>query len=132
MRIEKKRLIHFREADPAGILFFGRLPEIYHDIFEEGLTENLAWREVFGHSRWGLPIRHLNVDYLKPLKAGTFYTFRIHIANLTEHSIEVQLQVTEGESLHAQLKCVHVCVDQDLNKKTKLPEIWREALEALR
>lgn len=131
MKFEKQRFIHFREADPAGILFFGRLPEIYHDLFEEGLQEQLPWRELFANERLALPIRHLEVDYLRPMRAGVFYTWLVNVMKLTDHSVEVHLQVLHENHLHAHLKCVHVCVDQQAAQKTKLPAQWRAALEAL-
>lgn len=60
--------IRFREADPAGILFFGHVFALAHDCFEGFIEETgFGWKNWFNvRGEYLVPIRHTEANYLRP------------------------------------------------------------------
>lgn len=53
-----KKTLTFREADPAGIMFFGNVFAIAHDAFEEFIVAaGYTYQEWFGQTDYLIPIR---------------------------------------------------------------------------
>src|SRR5688572_12906746 len=126
--MEKKfvRPVFFREADPAQILFFGRVPQIYHDLLETWLSEELGWEEVFKNKTLLFPIRKLEVDYLRPLHAGQHYAWVLRTQAISENSVTLSAQVFAPDDLNyeqpfVKLSCVHVVVETESGKKSAVP-----------
>ncbi|MEN0058787.1 MAG: hypothetical protein AAGB31_08125 [Bdellovibrio sp.] len=60
-----KKTLTFKEADPAGIMFFGNIFGFAHDAFEEFIVAaGYSHREWFKQKDFLIPIRHTASDYL--------------------------------------------------------------------
>jgi acyl-CoA thioesterase FadM len=119
----KKIRIRFRDADPAGILFFGKLPEISHDVFED-LLEHLGipFAEWFLQKNYLIPVRRLEVDYLRPFLPGKTYTATAFVSHVGSSSFTVTVKFTnEGGETHAQVNLVQVFVESSTQQKTAIP-----------
>jgi 1,4-dihydroxy-2-naphthoyl-CoA hydrolase len=124
--------VPFDETDREGIVFFGNYFRLAHRALEAYLpTIGIAWAEWFDHPEWGVPLRHAEADYLKPLRAGDRFVARLEVAELGESSVsfEYEFLSPEGMSL-ARLKTAHVFLSRATKKKMAIPAEIRDRLKS--
>lgn len=63
--------VRFQDVDAAGIVFFPRILELFHDAWV-GYLESVGQPlpEVLRTRRWAAPLRHARADFLRPLQFG--------------------------------------------------------------
>ena len=130
--IFKSRLkMRFRNADPAGIMFFGNILGISHDVFEDFIQSlELDWNEWFKSEQYGCPIRHTEVDYLAPLFPGQEYTVEVKVSKISGSSFNTHYEFkNQNNKLCARVQMVHVFIDPKTMKKIPFPEKFRLKLE---
>jgi acyl-CoA thioester hydrolase/1,4-dihydroxy-2-naphthoyl-CoA hydrolase len=124
--------IHFRDADPAGIMFFGNLLGITHDVFEDFVAYNdISWDEWFRPTTWACPIRHSEVDFLRPFKPGNEYTVEVRVNKLSQSSFTMQYEFRSLEkTLCARVILIHTFVNQDNFQKIDIPDKFLNILNS--
>ncbi len=126
---QTKTRIFFRHADPGQIMFFGNLFEIAHDIVEEFvLAAGFEWDEWFANPTVVVPFRHVEGDYLRPLKAGQTYEVKLQILKLGTSSIQMELEFCQGDQVHGKVCTTQVTVDPKTMTKVPVPEAYCERL----
>lgn len=122
MAVSLKFTVPFDEADGEGIVFFGNYFRLAHRAFEQFLPHiGIPWKDWFDHEQWGVPLRHVEADYLKPLRPGDEYEVRISIADLGESSVHFNYEMIAGGAVTAKLKTSHVFVSRPEMKKIGVP-----------
>lgn len=124
--------VAFDEADAEGIVFFGNYFRLAHRALEAYLPSiGIAWEEWFKNPSWGVPLRHAEADYLKPLRPGDVFDAKITITEIGENSVhfEFEFKSPEGQVL-AKLKTSHVFVSRSTFSKYPVPESLRLRLDA--
>jgi len=104
--------VAFDEADGEGIVFFGNYFRLAHRAFEAWLPQRgFTWEEWFRNPEFGVPLVHVESDYLRPLRPGDAYDVEIQTQKVGESSVEFGYALTapDGTPL-ANLKTVHVFV----------------------
>ncbi len=130
MAISLKFTVPFDEADGEGIVFFGNYFRLAHRAFEQFLPQvGISWKEWFEHPQWGVPLRHVEADYLKPLKPGDEYEVKITVADLGESSVHFSYELTSQNTTIAKLKTSHVFVSRPDMKKINVPPTIVERLK---
>ena len=75
----------FQDVDAAGVVFFARIIEYFHDAFALMMrTEGLPLEEVVAQRLWVAPIRESHASFLKPVRFGdrlTTAVVRSHLAD---------------------------------------------------
>ena len=128
----QSRTVLFQEVDAAGIVFFARFFEWFHDAYAAGLAaRGIRFEKVFAESPWGLPLVHAEADYREPL--GFAAPFRVDVESVAvgDTSITVTYAVrggADGAKLHATGKTVHVCIDRKTFRSVPVPAELRSAL----
>lgn len=123
MTYNTKIFISFRQADPAGIMFFGNILDIAHDLFEEFIQQtDLSWKYWFEAKDWGCPIRNCQIDYVSPMKPGEYYHVKIGVSRIGDSSFTMQYQFMNGTQLTAQLSMVHTFINPKSFTKMTMPE----------
>lgn len=118
-----KFTVAFDEADGEGIVFFGNYFRLAHRAFEAFLpTIGIAWKDWFEAPEFGVPLRHVEADYLAPLKPGDDYEVRISITDLGESSVHFEYEFKKGSTITAKLKTSHVFVSRPEMTKIAIPE----------
>jgi acyl-CoA thioesterase FadM len=120
--------IHFDEADPAGIAFSAGLFTKMHRCFETFIA-GFDSQAYFFSDQWAYPIRHMEADYLKPLRPLKNYPVFIYVARLSDTSFEVVYQVGEETDIHAQVRSTHVCCARKGFRKSPIPQALSEYLK---
>ena len=124
---EKEILLRFREADPAGILFFGNIFGLAHDCFEDFIqATGMTWDEWFRTKDYMVPIRHSECNFLKPFFPGQKYTARVSVANIGDSSFQMKYVFSskspEGPKIHAEVLMVHTFLDAKSKQKISVPQ----------
>jgi|SRR6185312_463631 len=132
-KFEKQIQIKFREADPAGILFFGNILALTHDVFEDFIpTTGLTWADYFQAKEYIAPIRHAEVDFLSPFRPGEKYDVAVSILKIGDSSFQAKAVFSQASSkgprLNAEVKTVHTFLDSKTFQKISVPEKFRHAL----
>ncbi len=129
-----KMQIPFDEADGEGIVFFGNYFRIAHRAFEQFVPLiGITWLEWFKHSEIGVPLRHVEADYLGPLRPGDQIEIHIRIADMTESSVRFTYEFRDHTGRPtSKLATTHVFADRKTFKKVSIPSYFREKLEAAR
>jgi YbgC/YbaW family acyl-CoA thioester hydrolase len=126
-----KRKINFFDCDPAAILFYARLFEINHSIYEE-LIDSFHLKYDYWHSNiFVVPIIKTDGEYLKPVKAGNQIAINLSVTLLKENSFELTYEWfnAEGEIV-AKARTVHVFLDKKSWKKIHIPEEIKTCLQS--
>lgn len=130
-------LVHFDEADPRGVLFFGRVLTLAHRVFEEYVVPQLVprWEDWFTSEELAVPIRHAEASFARPIRPGAEHTAEIEIAEVGATSFTVRtrfLEKADAARVCAETRVTHVFVDGRTWAKREIPPAIRARLEALR
>lgn len=115
--------LRFREADPAGIMYFANIFSLAHDTFEDFIqAAGLDWKEWFKEPQVIVPIRHTECDFRSPFRPGETYEIQATVAQFRETSLQMQYVFLQGSRVHAVVKMVHAFLDPRTKQKTPIPE----------
>lgn len=130
LKFQTQVTISFDQADPAGIMFFGEIYRCAHRAFEQFVLQaGFTWSEYFRTPDWLIPLRHSQADYLAPLLPGQTYQVTIYLTRLSQGTLQVQYDFTQGSKLHAQVQTVHTYLNARTKEKTAMPDQHRQRWE---
>jgi 1,4-dihydroxy-2-naphthoyl-CoA hydrolase len=127
-----RREVLFQDIDAAGIIFYPRVLEMFHDAYAAFLAAAGAHlRDVMLTDTWIAPVRHAEADYFKPLRLGDAIRVEIARAHVLETEVTLGYRVVRGEpeEVCAVGQVVHTFVDRSAFKRIAIPERVRRALE---
>lgn len=132
MPFTTRLLVRFNHADSAGVMFYGNLYFLAHQVFEEFVTAaGFGWDEWFENPRWLVPIRRVEADYLKPKRPGRELEGRLWVEQIRETSFSFRVRFYDDTGdLSSDLKMVVVFTDRVTEKKIPIPPEVRARLEA--
>jgi 1,4-dihydroxy-2-naphthoyl-CoA hydrolase len=126
-----RRAIRFQDIDAAGIIFYPRVLDMFHDVYVAFLAfAGSPLPEVLKRGSWLAPVRHAEADYFKPLRFGDEISVEIcraHVAE-TEATLGYRIARAGGGEVCAVGQVVHTFVDTSF-KRMPIPEGVRRALE---
>ncbi|MCJ8277647.1 MAG: thioesterase family protein [Bdellovibrionales bacterium] len=130
MSFESRIQIHFDDADPAGIAFFGGIFAKIHQCYEDFLKHiKVDLEKWFLNPDIIAPIRHCEAEYFRPLKPFNEYAVMVKALKVSESSFQLQFSVQKDGNDHVIVKTTHVCVDPKVMKKTEIPSDLKLQLE---
>jgi acyl-CoA thioester hydrolase len=120
----------FYQADPAGVLFYGRVFELFHQGYA-GLIEasGLPYDMHFGMRGYMVPVVHAEVDFKAPIRPGERLSVEVSVLRLGRSSITMGFRLVgpDGDE-RAKGRETHVAVDADSFTPIPIPDAVREAL----
>jgi YbgC/YbaW family acyl-CoA thioester hydrolase len=115
-----KRKINFYDCDPAGILFYARLFEISHSVYEEMISSFKLKKNYWINDEFVVPIIKTDGAYFKPLRVEEMVTINLTVTNRKENSFELTYEwLDKSGELAAKARTVHVFVNKQ--KWVKIP-----------
>lgn len=127
----ERREIRFQDIDAAGIIFYPRVLEMFHDTYAALLASaGSPLRQVMQSDTWIAPVRHAEADYFKPLRLGDVVDVEIARAHVseTETTLGYRVARSEGGEVCCVGQVVHTFVDRAAFKRIAIPARVREAL----
>lgn len=127
-----RRTVRFQDVDAAGIIFFARYFEYFHDAYVEFLDDTAAALPAALAARtWAAPLVHAEADFLKPLRFGDSIEVELAAAEIGDKRAVVRYRVWRDEDVVALGETVHVSIDPARFAATPLDPTFRAALERL-
>jgi YbgC/YbaW family acyl-CoA thioester hydrolase len=129
-----QRAIRFQDIDAAGIIFYPRVLEMFHDTYAAFLAfAGAPLPEVLRSGSWLAPVRHAEADYFKPLRFGDPVTVEICRAHLAETEAVLGYRIARQDSGEVCVvgQVVHTFVERASFKRTPIPQGVRRALEQI-
>lgn len=123
------RDVRFQEVDAAGIVFYARIFDYFHDAYVGFLRERGAPLErALRYGEWVAPLTRAEAEYLRPLRFGD----RIDVSVVAVRLEETEYAIDYRVDLDGEPACVgrtrHVSVDPETFRRVGVPEGLRESL----
>lgn len=127
----ESRLVRFQDVDAAGIVFYARTFDYFHDAYVDFLRARGAPLErALRDGSWVAPLTRAEAEYLRPLRFGDEIDIAIAAVALEETQYTVDYRI----DLDGEPACVgrtrHVSVDPTTFRRSPVPELLRRALGA--
>lgn len=130
VRYSERRVVRFQEVDAAGIVFFARIFDYFHDAYVGFLRERGAPLEgAIRDGSWGAPLRDAHAEFLRPLRFGDEIRVAVVDIALEETEYTVSYRIDLGGEAVCAGRTRHVAVDPETFRRTRLPDLLRRALE---
>ncbi len=127
-----RRLVRFQDIDAAGVVFFARVLEYFHDAYVDCLaSRGIALTKALAERTWGTPVAHAEADFQAPLRFGDEIEVIVEEAKLSESSLRLSYLIRgvgEPRRVHCSGAMVHVCIDLANFRPRPLPVELRAAL----
>ena len=81
---ESDKLIRFHHCDPAGIIFYPQYFILFNELVEDWFTKglNVSVVEQVIRERVGIPMAHVECDFLAPSRIGDILRFALRVARI--------------------------------------------------
>ena len=127
---ETDKLIRFHHCDPAGIVFYPQyfvlFNELVEDWFNEGLGVDFARFHV--EDRLGVPMAHIECDFLSPSKIGEVLRFRLAVKKIGTSSLTLEVDARARDEVRVRATLVVVLASLDAHRPVPFPPEFRRKL----
>ena len=131
-RFAVQRGVRFQDVDAAGIVFYARFFDMFHDAYADYLAAyGSPLPEVIRARQWAAPLAHAEADFLAPLRFGDTVEVALVAGRLDGSRLSVGYRMTRGSVACAVGVTVHVFVDVASFKKIPPPAEAAAALAPL-
>jgi YbgC/YbaW family acyl-CoA thioester hydrolase len=126
--------VRFQDVDAAGIVFYPRFFEYFHDAYVACLDDGGApLARGIAEKAWAAPLRRVFAEYLRPLRFGDSFDAEIVGVKIDGTDVNVGYRVTRsnGEVVAVGTE-LHVFVDPlSFRRARVLPDAVRAAMAPL-
>ncbi|MFV1988012.1 MAG: acyl-CoA thioesterase, partial [Gemmatimonadota bacterium] len=107
--------VRFGHVDPAGIVYFPRIFDYLHDVFEEVWETHVGTRyyHLLLEQGVGFPLVHSDVDFDHPLRFGDRPIVRVTCFKLGRSSLGLRYRIRRGDTTCVDARLTTVCVDTE-------------------
>lgn len=125
----ERRTVRFQDVDAAGLVFFARVFDYFHDAQVGLLRErNEPLETALRDRRWAAPLRSCRAEFLRPLHFGDTIDVAVVLIDLQETEFSLGYRIDKGDELCAVGLTRHVTVDPERFRRAPVPEGLRRAL----
>lgn len=124
------RVVAFQEVDAAGIVFYARIFDYFHDVYVAFLRRRGApLEDALRDGSWVAPLRRAEADYLRPLRFGDQVQVSVVRVDVEDSEYRVGYRVESSAGVACTGESVHVSVDPEAFRRCRIPDVLRRALE---
>lgn len=124
------RRVEFGMCDVAGILFYSKIFELAHSVYEEFVLESDLNLNVFENTEFAIPLVSTSAEYYKPIFLHEILSVQLKVMELGKSSFQLQFGFYgKDEVLKAKVKTAHVFVNKSDFKKTSIHSEFFSLLE---
>jgi len=127
---ETDKLIRFHHCDPAGIVFYPQYFVLFNELVEDWFNGGL--RMDFGNfhavDRLGVPMAHIECDFLSPSKVGEVLRFRLAVKKIGTTSLTLAVDARSADEVRVRATLVVVLASLDAHRPVPFPAEFREKL----
>ena len=133
-----RRVVHFGDVDPAGVVYFSQLFEWSHIAWEESLKSyGLVESEIFPQSlaaennpKVALPIIYCQANFLFPMRLGDQVSIHLAPKKIDQCTFEVQSKFYLHQKEIALAMIRHVAIDSKTRERCQIPENLNRWIES--
>ncbi|NWF88536.1 MAG: acyl-CoA thioesterase [Ignavibacteriaceae bacterium] len=124
-----KRKINFYDCDAAGILFYARIYELCHSVYEEMIQSFNLKEDYWSNEDYVVPIIHSEANYKKPLVYNSFVEIELSVRTLSTSAFKLFYSCkNEAGEICVEVETTHVFVDKKTWKKKSIKDDVRAGL----
>ncbi len=125
------KLIRFHHCDPAGIVFYPQYFVLFNELVEDWFNHGLGVDFASFHAvdRLGVPMAHVECDFLSPSKIGDLLTFRLAVKKIGTTSLTLAVEARSGADVRVRATLVVVLASLDAHRPVPFPPEFRARLE---
>lgn len=126
-------LVRFADCDPAGIVFYPRLLEMFNNLVEDWCSAglNFSFNDIVIKNGWGLPTVHLEADFIAPSRMGEVLTAKLYVRSLGTSSIKADILLYgPDETERVRGNVVLVLMDRRSHRAMAFPDGLRNRISA--
>jgi 4-hydroxybenzoyl-CoA thioesterase len=133
-KFETRLQVRFGHVDPAGIVYFPRIYDYLHDVFEEVWEKHVGQRyyHLLLEQKMGFPLVHSEVDFKHPLRFGDRPLVRVTCFRLGRSSLGLRYEIAVDDQVCVDARLTTSCVELEGMKSMEMPERFRARFEELR
>lgn len=128
MEFVRKKLIRFHHCDPAGIVFYPQYLVLCNELVEDWFSDGIGvdFHRLHSELRRGVPMRHLEAEFLAASRHGDELDFRLGVEHLGGSSLRLAIRAErDGQARFLATQTV-VWADLDGPRPVRIDEAWRE------
>ena len=128
---ETDKLIRFHHCDPAGIVFYPQYFVLFNELVEDWFNTGLGIDFAAFHAvdRLGIPMAHLECDFLSTSKVGEVLCFRLSVSRIGKTSLTLAVEARSSEEVRVRATLVVVLASLETHRPVPFPPAMREKLE---
>jgi 4-hydroxybenzoyl-CoA thioesterase len=126
-------LVRFADCDPAGMVFYPRLMEMFNNLVEDWCSAglNFSFDDIVIKRGWGLPTVHLEADFIAPCRLGEVLTANLFVRSVGTSSVSADIVLCGSDQTdRVRGKVVLVLMDRHAIRAIPLPETLRSSIKA--
>ncbi len=126
---EENVTVRFEDADPAGLVFYPRAIAMAHAVIEEMIARSpLGWACWFASPSHAAPVRKVDAEFLRPMRAGESFQARAAVERIGSTSVTFLVEFGDADAPRARIRWVQVLIDKATGRPVPVPSAVREAL----
>ena len=127
---ETDKLIRFHHCDPAGIVFYPQYFVLFNELVEDWFNGGLGidFGDFHAIDRLGVPMAHIECDFLSPSKVGEVLRFRLAVKKIGNSSLTLAVDARAGDEVRVRATLVVVLASLDAHRPVSFPPQLREKL----
>jgi 4-hydroxybenzoyl-CoA thioesterase len=120
--------VRFGHVDPAGIVYFPRIFDYLHDVFEEVWETHVGTRyyHLLLEQKIGFPLVHSDVDFDHPLRFGDRPKVSVTCFKLGRSSLGLRYRIRKESTTCIDARLITVCVDTESMTSLEIPPSFRD------
>jgi 1,4-dihydroxy-2-naphthoyl-CoA hydrolase len=133
-RFSTPMTVRFQEIDAAGIVFYPRFFEYFHDAYALAMAQAGApIHRAVNAREWAAPLKRVTADYFRPLRFGDPFTVAIVGVKIEGTDVHLGYRIElPGGAVAAVGTALHVFIDpKTFRRAPALPDEVRAALRPL-
>ena len=123
--------IRFGDVDNAGIVYFPRILDYCHRVFEDLFEQagGIPYDQLVNERKVGFPTVHIAADFKKKMNYGDVLDFKVSIPRISNSSADFRYRIFSGRSaeLLADIMITVVAVDMVSFRPVPVPTDLRAA-----
>ena len=127
---ETDKLIRFHHCDPAGIVFYPQYFVLFNELVEDWFNVGLGidFGNFHAVDRLGVPMAHIECDFLSPSKVGDVLRFRLAVKNVGNSSVTLTVDARAAEQVRVRATLVVVLASLDAHRPVPISPDLRAGL----
>jgi len=127
---ETDKLIRFHHCDPAGIVFYPQYFVLFNELVEDWFNDGLGmdFGDFHAVDRLGVPMAHIECDFLSPSKVGEVLRFRLAVKKIGSSSLTLGVEAASGDDVRVRATLVVVLASLDAHRPVPFSAKMREKL----